>query len=97
MDDKEIIRILELRRYRDQKTIAAMQKKLGSNFIKSFLWRKAWRSKTKSKAMRGDNLRITIINLLSWLRYAHDCQDPAIGCSCHGSFRFPIGGVNGNQ
>lgn len=33
----------------------------------------------------GNQLR----NLWSWLRYAHDCQDPRVGCSCAGSYRFP--------
>lgn len=31
-------------------------------------------------------------NIWTWLRVAHDCQDPMIGCSCSGSFRFPLEG-----
>lgn len=30
-----------------------------------------------------------IANLIGWLRYAHDCQNPNIGCSCTGSHRHP--------
>lgn len=28
-------------------------------------------------------------NLVNWIRFAHDCQDPQVGCSCTGSYRFP--------
>ena len=28
-------------------------------------------------------------NVCRWLRDAHDCQDPRVGCSCSGSYRFP--------
>lgn len=27
--------------------------------------------------------------LRNWTLIVHDCADPAIGCSCSGSFRFP--------
>lgn len=28
--------------------------------------------------------------LWGWLTLVHDCQDPAIMCSCSGGFRFPL-------
>ena len=34
-------------------------------------------------------LAVQVANLVGWLRFAHDCQDPRIGCSCSGSYRFP--------
>ncbi len=29
-----------------------------------------------------------------WLFEVHDCQDPAVACSCSGGFRFPTGYYN---
>jgi hypothetical protein len=34
-------------------------------------------------------------NAWGWLRHAHDCQDPAVACSCSGSYRFPAHPVEG--
>jgi hypothetical protein len=47
------------------------------------LLRRPWRSPTRPQTIR---------DLWPWLRFAHDCADPAVGCSCSGGFRFP-GGV----
>jgi len=87
ISDKEIIDILENRRVLDQAVIKAMQDKLNSNPIKSLFWRKPWKSNIC--LVKGDTFIITIQNLVSFIKYAHDCQDPAIGCSCTDSFRFP--------
>ncbi len=29
------------------------------------------------------------LSVIDWLFRAHDCSDPAVACSCSGSFRFP--------
>lgn len=34
-------------------------------------------------------LTVREVGLWSWLTVVHDCQDPVIGCSCSGGFRFP--------
>ncbi len=39
-------------------------------------WRASWRPRT-------------LRQLWQWLTAAHDCRDPAVGCSCSGGFRFP--------
>lgn len=53
------------------------------------LWRKPW----KSPAPMAISIRIdtatNVHNLVQWLRNAHDCSDPSIGCSCQGGYRFP--------
>jgi hypothetical protein len=88
---EEHIKVLERRRSIDQEVIRAMQKKLSSrwNPIKDLLYRKPWRSRIKYHQLKGDYWWITIINIWGWLCRAHDCQDPSIGCSCSGGFRFP--------
>jgi hypothetical protein len=74
-------------RQRDQVVITAMQRRASRNPIRDLLWRRPWRS--PSRPTRGDTLAITIRNYWQWLRMAHDCADPAVGCSCTGGFRFP--------
>ena len=44
------------------------------------LARKPWCASWKPRTLR---------QLWQWLAAAHDCQDPAVGCSCTGGFRFP--------
>lgn len=61
----------------------------------TFWQRKPWRSgwvPTWRKSSDCEWWRYPLIllgNWWGWLRYAHDCQDPRIGCSCSGSYRFP--------
>ena len=69
-------------RERDREVIQAMQRRADRNSLRGLLWRKPWRSSTRP------NLR-SVRDLLQWLRVAHDCADPAVGCSCNGGFRFP--------
>jgi hypothetical protein len=48
------------------------------------LRRRPWRSPTRR--WPGEPL---LGYLWAWLFVKHDCQDPAVGCSCQGGFRFP--------
>jgi hypothetical protein len=65
---------------RDGQVIRAMQRRIARNPVLDILWRKPWRAPHRPHGLR---------DLLQWLRLAHDCQNPAVGCSCHPSFRFP--------
>ena len=58
-------------------------------FPVDILWRRPWRSSVGPGLSRRHSLRINALNLWSWLRLAHDCSDPSVGCSCHGGFRYP--------
>lgn len=67
------------------------------------LQRKPWRSpngtSTWRKAPDCEWWRHPLIllgNWRRWLRYAHDCQDPRIGCSCAGGYRFPRTHIDGD-
>jgi len=57
--------------------------------------RKPWRSKAPIFAGWHKfnpwyiNIWINVLAPISWIRAAHDCQDPRVGCSCYGSYRFP--------
>ena len=53
------------------------------------LWRKPWRSPSEPRWDHQRSFRVNCGNLWSWLRFAHDCADPSVACSCHGGFRFP--------
>lgn len=44
-------------------------------------WRKPWRASHRPRWSRP-------LDVLDWLRKAHDCADPAVGCSCSGGFRY---------
>jgi hypothetical protein len=72
---------------REREVIRSMQKKIYRSPIRSFFWRKPWRA--PSRPVWHGNLWRYIGDFFSWIRVAHDCQDPAVGCSCHPSFRFP--------
>lgn len=50
-----------------------------------FLLRRPWRAPNGGRN-RG------IQGVVDWLCRLHDCSDPAVGCSCSGSFRFPSEG-----
>jgi hypothetical protein len=67
---------------RDNAVIRAMQRRASRNPIRDFLWRRPWRSSSRPNLA---SLRDT----WNWLAAAHDCSDPAVGCSCTGGFRFP--------
>lgn len=47
-----------------------------------FLLRRPWRVSSKTAGSVWYRLR-------TWFNVTHDCSDPAIGCSCAGSYRFP--------
>lgn len=64
---------------RDQQIIRAMQRRSDRNPIRSFLWRRPWRAPG----------HVPLRGFWQWLRNAHDCADPAVGCSCSGGFRYP--------
>lgn len=68
---------------REREVIRAMQRRQARwhGPVGDFIWRRPWRSPVPvPRPGRG---------LWSWLRGAHDCADPSIGCSCTGGFRFP--------
>lgn len=69
-------------RERDREVITAMQRRMARHPVRYFLWRRPWRAPSRPNLRSlGDTMR--------WLRVAHDCADPSIGCSCSGGFRFP--------
>lgn len=68
---------------REQAVIEAMHKRPWWRI--GILHRRPWNS--KAHRYPEDNL-FTWIQV--WLLVIHDCQDPMIGCSCTGSFRFPL-------
>jgi hypothetical protein len=68
-------------RDRDREVIRAMQKRIARNPVRDLLWRNPWRSRSRP------NLR-SPRDAWDWLRKAHDCGDPSVGCSCSGGFRF---------
>lgn len=47
------------------------------------LLRRPWRSSFRLRDVRSAR------SLWAWLAVVHDCLDPAVACSCSGSFRFP--------
>lgn len=53
------------------------------------LWRKPWKSPAPTGWREGTTLPVKLRNVRHWLRYAHDCADPSVGCSCSGGFRYP--------
>ncbi|MFJ8687397.1 hypothetical protein [Micromonospora wenchangensis] len=69
-------------RERERNVIAAMQRRINRNPIRGFLWRRPWRSSARP------NLR-SLRDVAEWVRAAHNCADPSIGCSCTGGYRFP--------
>jgi hypothetical protein len=70
---------IEAQLRREQAAIAAIHRRPWWRV--GILLRRPWRS-----ALRPVNFT----GLVAWLRYAHDCQDPAVACSCSGGFRFPL-------
>ena len=68
---------------REQAVIQAMHRKPWWRV--GILNRRPWRSTARRGG--GETLRSWV---WGWLTKVHDCADPAIGCSCSGSFRFPI-------
>ena len=78
-------------RTRDAEVIHAMQQRQyrWHGPLLDMLWRKPWKSPTGPSWSLNRSLRINASNLLGWLRNAHDCADPSVGCSCQGGFRFP--------
>lgn len=67
---------------REQRVIAAMHQKAW--YRVGVLARRPWRSALRRQ--RGESILAWV---WAWLTVAHDCADPAVGCSCSGSFRFP--------
>lgn len=53
------------------------------------IWRKPWRSTATTGWHEGRTLTVKVSNFVGWLRFAHDCADASIACSCHPSYRFP--------
>lgn len=76
---------------REREVIRAMQwrQRRWHGPLVDFLWRKPWRAPSGPHlSLRCDPV-VNLGNLIGWLRFAHDCADPSIGCSCSGGFRFP--------
>jgi hypothetical protein len=67
-------------RERDRQVIHAMQRRIAGNPLRDLLWRRPWRSNHGPQSVR---------HFFQWIRAAHDCHDPSVGCSCQPSFRFP--------
>ncbi|MBB3041183.1 hypothetical protein [Nocardioides soli] len=82
-------RVLWDSRNRDRQAILAMQRRQDVWWRGwGILRRKPWRA-SHGPQIRGRSPRVALSNLRRWLRAAHDCQDPAVACTCAGSFRFP--------
>lgn len=86
LTDSELAKIYKECLDRDREVIRAMQQRAARNPIRHFMWRKPWKSPSKTHFSFS---KIGFLNLISWLARAHDCSDPAVGCSCSGGFRFP--------
>lgn len=67
---------------RERAVITAMQHRTGRNPVSNLLLRKPWRAGHRPRWNRPREV-------WDWVRFAHDCQDPVVGCSCSGGFRFP--------
>lgn len=65
---------------REQAAVAAMHRRPWWRV--GVLLRRPWRA---PKGPRNSGWR----GLVDWLYASHDCQDPMVGCSCSGGFRFP--------
>lgn len=90
LEDHRYRRIYSERLQREGEVIRAMQYRFAHRHpIRHFFWRKPWRSTAPIGWSDGKTLTVKVANLVSWLRFAHDCTDPAVGCSCHPSYRFP--------
>lgn len=63
---------------REQAVIEAMHRRPWWRV--GILLRRPWRASWRPETLR---------DVWPWLTVAHDCQDPVIGCSCSGGFRFP--------
>jgi hypothetical protein len=75
---------------REREVIHAMQRRYDRPFPFDILQRKPWRSPDPNLYLSNQHsLRVNVRNLYQWLRYAHDCADPSVGCACSGGFRFP--------
>jgi hypothetical protein len=68
---------------REREVIRAMQQRQRRwhGPVGDFLWRRPWRSPAPVPPLGQ--------GLINWLRAAHDCSDPSVGCSCTGGYRFP--------
>jgi len=73
---------IEAQLRREQKVIEAIHHKPWWKI--GILYRRPWRASWRPRTLR---------EIVSWLLAAHDCADPAVGCSCSGGFRFPTGGA----
>lgn len=81
IDKDDEIKILLRRRELDWECIRAMQQRADKFLVFSIFWRKPW----KSGHLPNWN---SVRSVWDWIKYAHDCQDPAVACSCSGGFRF---------
>lgn len=97
---------LWLARDRDSYALSAMRQRFTRwHPVRDLLYRKPWRKSIWpgiAGAYRARNERyefetrphwiaVAWLNIWSWVRYAHDCSDPSIACSCSGGFRFSGG------
>lgn len=75
---------------RERAVVRAMQYRFSHRHpIREFFWRKPWKSTAPRPTLNRYGIGLYLQELLQWLRNAHDCTDPSIGCSCHPSYRFP--------
>lgn len=75
---------------REGAVISAMQNRFAHNHpIRSFFWRRPWNSTAPIPKLNQYGISTYLRELFSWLRFAHDCTDPSVGCSCRPSYRFP--------
>ena len=75
--------VLEKQLRREQACIQAMHDRPWWRV--GILRRRPWRS-----TIRRWPKESILSHLWAWLFVIHDCQDPAVGCSCSGGFRFPL-------
>jgi hypothetical protein len=76
---------------RNDEVIHVMQRRMRRwhGPVLDLFWRKPWRSPSGPGVSRHYSPRVNLANFAGWLRNAHDCSDPSVGCSCWGGFRFP--------
>jgi hypothetical protein len=91
MEPAAKIAVLTAQLEREREVIQAMRER-GRRWhgpLLDVLWRKPWRSSGGTGVRCGRTWGVKLSNFLGWLRNAHDCADPSVGCSCSGGFRHP--------
>jgi hypothetical protein len=88
---EDLTAVLKVQLRREREVIAAMRRRQRKwhGPVLDLFWRKPWRSTAGVGVSRDRSVRVNLSNFLGWLRNAHDCADPSVGCSCSGGYRHP--------